>query len=141
MRDLIEPLRSGQSFQPIEDHMRKDQYRGPDWSCLRGEGPVDYLVRSEGGTPTEALLTFVVGGRYCELMLKDGAVKTGVAQGQTSSVAPGANMAQTVAPDTQVLRRAIFILLGVPTKLSHLTQPMLDAAVASLSRDGKIVAA
>lgn len=143
MRELIEPLRCGKSLVALDRTMRHERYQSEDWSCLRGDGPTDMLIRTRpDATLAEALLTFRFAESYCELSYKDGVLRTGRSvSAHRSSVTLGSGMASTDSMDKAILQHAVFILLGAPTTCRQQVRPVLEEALARLSLKMEVPAA
>ena len=117
--------------------MKHERFKGDHWHCLRGEGPTDLILKTDGKTALEeALLTFRVNETYCEISFKNGQLRTGRMQNQKmSSNGPldvGAQMASTTDIDRSILRQGIYILMSAPTPCTGIVQPLLDLALKAL---------
>jgi hypothetical protein len=136
LREFIEPMRCGQTLASLPQDFRKERYRSPDWACLRGDGPVDILVRTEGGGGklAEALLTFKMNDTYCELTFVDGKLRTGhaIKSGEGGLMALGTQMSQSAAIDKAVLRHAIAVIVGAPPTLQSALAGVLTETLEAL---------
>lgn len=144
MRDLIEPLRCGKSLTALEPSMRHERYKGAEWSCLRGDGPTDLIIRLAKDSPSlqEALLTFRISDSYCEVSFRNNTLKTGKMVGSgNSKMTVGGQMASTTEVDLTVLRQSICILLGAPPANRRLVAPLLTEALRHLKIDYQEAAA
>lgn len=135
LRDFIEPLRCGRTLAPLSKEIRAEKFKGDDWTCLRGEGPTDLIIRSaQDGGVAEALLTFRSHENYAELTFKNGTLKTGRTLGKSHDPKNvGAQMASTATIDPTLIRQAICILANVPAELRRVVQPLLDEATRALN--------
>ena len=139
LREFIEPLRCGKSLAPVAAEMRNERYRGAEWSCFRGDGPTDLILRAsaDGATVEEALLTFRVMDSYCDLTFKGGRLKTGrmLDKDPSGTLSVGGRMASTVQMDRGILRQSIYILMSAPISSRALTRPLLEEALRVLELD------
>ena len=139
LRDFIEPLRCGRSLTPLAPEMRNERYHGAEWSCFRGDGPTDLILRAtaDGSSVEEALLTFRVMDSYCDLTFKGGRLKTGrmLDKDSASSLSVGTRMAATAIMDRGILRQSIYILMSSPASCRNLTRPLLTEALRVLELD------
>lgn len=137
LRDLIEPLRCGRSMTQVPEDMRNDKYRGAEWSCFRGDGPTDLLLRAHPQSKAleEALLTFRVGDTYREVSFKGGRFKTGKStQGSSESngYTASSQMANTHDLDKQVLRHAACVIIGMAATDRSRIEPLLHLVLKAL---------
>ena len=137
LRECLEPLRFGQTMVLLADDMRHERYRGAAWSCWRGDGPTDLLLKSRAaGGMDEALLTFRDQNVYREVSFLNGSLKTGRSLAKTTDSsaqsASVAQMASTADLDLPSLRQAAFILIGMPQAQRAVTAPLLAAVIAAI---------
>lgn len=136
LRDLIEPLRCGRSLAVLTREMRNEKYRGEEWSCLRGDGPTDLLLKTtpDGAGLAEALLTFRVNEQYAELSFKADKMSTGRSLEDEGGgmLALGSRMATTSEVDKAVLRHAVYILMASPAACRKVARPILKQALQTL---------
>jgi hypothetical protein len=141
LRQFIEPSRSGESLAYIAPTMRQVRYNHQDWHCLRGEGPVDLLLRCEPNsvTPAEFLLTFRIQDSYWDLGYRNGQLSTGqAANSNTSALDRGVDSVINSAElNPYVLRTAIFILSSCSTTYKELMQPIIELAKWALNSSTK----
>lgn len=135
LRDFIEPMRCGRSLLSIQEDIRSERFRGQEWTCLRGEGPTDLILRrGADALMEEAILTFKTIDAYAELTYRNGILRTGkelkAVVGSIQSM--GSQMASTDRVDLRVLRQAIAILSASPTAIRPTVQPLLDEATKAL---------
>lgn len=137
MRDLIEPLRCGKSLTALDQSMRHERYKAAEWSCLRGDGPTDLIIRlaKDGQSLQEALLTFRISDSYCEVSFQNNTLRTGKMVGNGGKMTVGSQMASTTEIDLTVLRQSICILLGAPPTNRRLVAPLLKEALRHLKVD------
>ena len=137
LRDVIEPLRFGKTLALVPVDMRNDKYRDPQWSCFRGDGPTDLIIRSKKETNEleEALLTFREHNGYREVSFSGGRLKTGKSTqrpGDSAGMLAGAQMANTNDLDKQVLRHAAFTICGAPQQYRKQVEPLLRLVLQGL---------
>ncbi len=136
LRDFIEPFRCGKTLMSIQDHVRNERFKGQEWTCLRGDGPTDLILRrGEDSHMAEAMLTFKTMDGYGEVTFRNGLLRTGrtVKQKDNFVQSMGALIAQTDAPDAALLRHAICILAASPSDVRLAVQPLLDEATKALA--------
>lgn len=144
MRDLIEPLRCGKSLTALDQSMRHERYKSAEWSCLRGDGPTDLIIRltKDSLSLQEALLTFRISDSYCEVSFQNNTLRTGRMVGiGNSKMTVGSQMASTTDVDLTVLRQSICILLGAPPASRRLVAPLLKESLRHLKIDYQETAA
>ncbi len=135
LREFIEAFRCGKSLMAIGESVRNERFKGQEWTCLRGDGPTDVIVRrGEDTHMAEAMLTFKTSDSYGELTFRNGILKTGrVLKSRENSIqAMGAQMASTDLTDPALLRQAICILASSPSDVRLAVQPLLDEATKAL---------
>jgi hypothetical protein len=141
LREFIEPMRCGMTLAALAPDFRREKYRGSEWSCLRGDGPFDAIIKSDPATGKvqEALLTFKISDHYCELSFAGGVLRTGhsVTGGEANLMAMGSQMNQSAAADKAVLRHAIAALLGAPPTVQPRLTSLLGELLGSLTIDEK----
>jgi hypothetical protein len=47
LRKIIEPIRHGRSLEELNSEYTSEQYRGKNWHCFRGDGPVDIVLQTD----------------------------------------------------------------------------------------------
>jgi hypothetical protein len=137
LREFIEPLRWGKSLMSIGEDVRNERLRGQEWTCLRGDGPTDLILRrGPDSQMAEAMLTFKSRDSYAELTYRNGILRTGqtITGPQSDPKSLGAQMASTDLLDPHLLRQAICILSASPSDLRLAVQPLLDEANKGLKR-------
>jgi hypothetical protein len=133
LRDFIEPLRCGRSMAALPTDLRQDRYRGPEWSCYRGEGPTDLLVKSlRDDEIEEGLLTFRINEAYCEITYKNGVLKTGR---NIDREGVAVRMGSNIEANPQILRSAIYILMSSPAACRKVARPIMREAMKALKLD------
>jgi len=136
LRELIEPLRCGKTLAELPAAVRHERYKGSEWTCLRGEGPIDLILKtSANGELEEALLTFRIAQQYCEITYKNGRLSTGRMVDRTGDggkMQMGSQMAATSEVEKPLLRHAVYILMCVPSTCNRQVQPLLKAAIENL---------
>lgn len=136
LREFIEPFRCGKTLLAIQDGVRNERFRGQEWTCLRGDGPTDLILRrGEDSHMAEAMLTFKTLDSYGEVTFRNGMLRTGrvVKQKENFVQSMGALIAQTDAPDAALLRQAICILAASPSDVRLAVQPLLDETTKALA--------
>lgn len=142
LRDIIEPLRCGYSMLALDPLIRHDRYRTPDWSCYRGDGPTDLLIRRDkGGQLLEALLTFRINEHYCELSYVNNSLKTGkmISTAKPSKLTSAEQMASTVTLDHVLLRYSICVLLGAKIHFQAQVEPLLWECLRHLKIEESLI--
>jgi hypothetical protein len=140
LREFIEPLRCGKSLMAISEAVRNERFKGQEWTCLRGEGPTDLILRrGEDSHMAEAMLTFKTPTSYGELTYRNGILRTGrvIKTVENNVQSMGAQIASTDEPDPELLRQAICILAASPSDIRLAVQPLLDEATKALQRTTK----
>ncbi len=135
LREFIEAFRCGKSLVAIGESIRNERFRGQEWTCLRGDGPTDLILRrGQDNQMAEAMLTFKTSHSYGELTFREGILRTGrvVKSSENSIQSMGAQMASTDVVDPTLLRQAICILASSPSDVRLAVQPLLDAAAKAL---------
>jgi hypothetical protein len=129
LREIIEPMRQGLTMDSITREVRSEKYRGEDWCCFRGEGPVDLVFRLDSGNQlAEGLATFKIADYYYEIAIQNGILRTAKSAEKSSrALAVGAKMIPTAKPDPTVLRRAFLILASAPAPVAEKSAPFLKA--------------
>lgn len=142
LREVIEPIRHGRTIEPLGQDFRAERYRGKQWHCFRGDGPIDLIFQTgtSGTSIVEALLTFKSGDRYFEVGYQNEKFWTSKSLASDTGSGPlstGSQMIPTVALDEALLRRAILILASVPVKSVAAIQPLLDLVSAAVKKQVK----
>lgn len=145
LREVLEPIRWGGSLSPIGPEVRHERYQGSEWSCLRGEGPTDLVIKTSPDRTDilEGLLTFRVGSAYCDVSLREGRMSTSrsLSEGSRGPVDAGSQMVTSGGGlDAATLRYAVYILLGAPEAARKQAQPLLVRMVEALGLPKKDVA-
>jgi hypothetical protein len=140
LREIIEPIRNGRSLEELSSKHRSEQYKGENWYCFRGEGPVDIVLQTDGSKAkvVEALLTLMSGENYYEVGVQGEKIWTGKSTGSSNSqMMGGARMIPTPTPDVSVLRKAFLILASAPVKSTETVRPLLDTIAGSIREQSK----
>lgn len=140
LREFIEPFRFGKSLMSIGENVRNEKFRGQQWTCLRGDGPTDVIIRrGEDSHMAEAMMTFKTQDSYGELTFRSGILKTGrvIKKSENFVQSMGAQIASTEELDPQLLRQAICILAASPSDVRLAVQPLLDEATKGLFKGKK----
>jgi hypothetical protein len=140
LREMIEPWRWSLTLAPLAASMRHERYKGDEWSCLRGDGPTDVVLKQgRGGQPVEAHLTFRAASGYAELTFKDGQISTSLSIDDHSydPMSATTRMATTQEADRLVLRQAFYILLNLPERDRELAADVTRAVLAALGVETK----
>ncbi len=143
LREVIEPIRCGRSLEELNSEFRSEQYKGNNWHCFRGDGPVDIVLHIDDSKNKvmETLITLKSGDSYYEVGIRDGRLWTSKSAGGTNSqLMGGARMTPNKTPDIAILRKAFLILASAPIKSSKTVRPLLDAITGAI-RDQKKSAA
>ncbi len=140
LREMIEPMRCGKSLNSLSEDMRNDRYKGADWTCLRGDGPTDLILKRVvgGGDLEEALMTFRIQESYFELSFKGGKLKTGKSLNAASNwsantLTVGAQMGSTTDLDKALLRQAVCILANAPGEQRQVLDGLIRLTMAALN--------
>lgn len=116
LRQYLEPMRWGASLVQLEKTFVNQKFRGDNWYCYRGDGPVDLIAETDGsvdrGTVKSLILTMPLGEHYSELTYRDGLLATGVTR--ASQGMPGSQMAVNSKLDSDILRSAICVFQLMP---------------------------
>jgi hypothetical protein len=135
LRVLIDGMRYGSSMVTIPPEVRKEALRGPQWHCLRGDGPCDLTIRTGERKIASAIFTFPCQGSYGEVSYSDGQLTTREAVPITdlSDHRPSQLMQTTSRISLDTLRRAAWILASTPQGVQAYTKPLLDEVLAHLT--------
>ncbi|MBP6218968.1 MAG: hypothetical protein KA436_10325 [Oligoflexales bacterium] len=132
LKELMGALKSGSSLKALARQFLKAEYLDDSWTCLRGEGPTDLLVRtkSKGSLDLEELvLTFLnTEEDYQELRYHNGAFITGKAVDK----GVGARMRSTQDLDQDILKRALLILAGAQDDFSPLAAHIITILMGKI---------
>lgn len=123
LRKVLEPMRIGTLMDVTPKEHLKDIYQGPEWGCMRGEGPTDLTLRVDPGTGAliEALLTYREKEDYRSIAFKDGKVSTLQSMDREGV---GARMAEMPGASPEILRKGVCLLWGANQKKSALSAPI-----------------
>jgi hypothetical protein len=142
LRELIEPLRRGVSLAELGAAILNERYNGPEWSCWRGDGPTDLVLKTHGPSGSkglaEGLLTFAADGFYCEITFKGRSVTVTRIDALPSEAAGHTRLGTRMPADAQdaerhILRHAACILMAAPESARQTARPMLEAMIARLT--------
>jgi hypothetical protein len=112
LRQILEFCRCGSTMVELGKSLVQDRYKGEDFVVLRGDGPTDLILQKGGDVFKTALLTFLDGKSYFHLRIDGNKIHTGRSIDQGTSGSVSAQMQEHTKPDKEVLKKAIYILLG-----------------------------
>lgn len=135
LRILIDGMRYGSSMAVIPPEVRKTHLQGPEWRCLRGDGPCDLTIRTEGAKVGAAIFTFPYQGSYAEVSYTDGqlATREAVTNINARDHRPSQLMQTTSRIDLDTLRRAAWILASIPQENHPATGDFLKEILTHLT--------
>jgi hypothetical protein len=126
LRKYLEGARWGASLQAIGKEHVRDEFKGDDWLVLHGDGPVSMRLRFDSArreVVKELSLTIRPAGYYF-VEYRDGKLVTGQIVEATSGL-KSAMPTDRVEVPKEFLRRALFVLAGMPPALVKAAEPCL----------------
>jgi hypothetical protein len=123
LRRFLEFMRLGSQLTLLDRNLVKEQYRGLEWNCFRGEGPVDVMLKHNvtSGSITKALVTFREREEYRSLSYREGKVLTHKSI-DLSGVA--SRMAPTSGIDPDLARKVVCLLIGILQEKNSASGPV-----------------
>lgn len=137
LKNIIEPIRNGGSLVKLSSENLKEPYNSPEWSCYRGDGPIDVIAEFDENRThlLRVIMTFRHESQYFEVAYDGGKIKTSMTDELPDQQDPGAVcqlVKQTSKIDPEIIAHCASIMMGFNPEIREELGGFVSSVMARL---------